>query len=43
MHFVILHPRSCKKKMKEPSFLIQFGKRIEDKWWLGLGLGGCNR
>ena len=40
--FVILLPISC-KKMKHPLFLIHFGKRLEDKLWLGVGLGRCDR
>ena len=31
MLFDILLPISC-KKMKHPSFLIHFAKRIDDKW-----------
>ena len=27
--------------MEHPSFLIHFDKRIEDKQWLGVGLGRC--
>ena len=42
MLFVILLPTSC-KKMKHPSFLMHFGKRVEDKWWLGVGLDRCDR
>ena len=41
--FVILLPFSCKKKMKQNLFLIHFGKRLEDKLWLGIGLGRCDR
>ena len=22
---------------------MHFGKRIDDKWWLGVGLGRCDR
>ena len=33
---------SC-KKMRHLSFLIHFGKRIEDKWWMGVELGSCDR
>ena len=40
--FAILLPISC-KKMKHPSFRIHFGKPIEGKWWLGEGLGRCDR
>ena len=40
--FVILVPISC-KKMKHPLFLIHFRKRLEEKLWLGLGLGWCDR
>ena len=29
--------------MKHPSFLMHFGKRIEDECWLGVGLGRCDR
>ena len=29
--------------MNHPSFLIHFGKRIEDKWYLGVELGKCDR
>ena len=29
--------------MKHPSFFIHFGKRMEDKRWLGVGLGRCDR
>ena len=43
MLFVILLPISC-KEMKQPSFLINFGKRIGDKRWLSVGLvGRCDR
>ena len=38
--FVILLPISC-KKMKHPIF--HFWKRLEDKLWLGVGLGRCDR
>ena len=40
--FDILLPISC-KKMKHPSFLIHFGKRIDDKWWVGVRLGRPDR
>ena len=40
--FVILLPVPC-KKMKHPLFLIHFGKRLEDKLWLGVGLSRCDR
>ena len=42
MLFVILLSISC-KEMKQPSFLIHFSKRIDDKWWLGVRLGGRDR
>ena len=29
--------------MKHPLFLIHFGKRLEDKLRLGVGLGECDR
>ena len=29
--------------MKRPLFLIHFGKRLEDKLWLGVGLGRCDK
>ena len=39
---VILLPIFC-KKMKHPLFLIYFGKRLEDKLWLGVGLNRYDR
>ena len=42
MLFVILLPIPC-KKVKHPSFLTHFGRQIKDKWWLGEGLGRCDR
>ena len=29
--------------MKHSSFHIHFGKPTEDKWWLGIWLGRCDR
>ena len=40
--FLILLPISC-KKMKQPLFLIYFGTRLDDKLWLGVGLGRGDR
>ena len=31
------------KKIKHPLILIHFGKRLQDKQWLGVGLGRCDR
>ena len=42
MLFVIFFPVCC-KKMKHPSFIIHFSKRLEDKWWLGVGMGWRDR
>ena len=42
MLFVIFLPISF-KKMKHLSFLIHFDKRIENKRWLWVGLGRCDR
>ena len=42
MLFVILFTTSC-EKIKHPSFLIDFGKQIEDKGWLRVGLSKCDR
>ena len=41
---VILLPISC-IKMKHPLFLISytFWETIEDKLWVGVGLGRCDR
>ena len=43
MLFVILLSQSLVKKMKYHSFLVHFGKRTDVKWWLGVGLGRCDR
>ena len=40
--FVILFSIPCKKK-KHLSFLLHFGKRIEDKCFIGGGLDRCDR
>ena len=42
MLFVILFPVSC-EKMKHPSFIIHLSKRLEDKWWLGVEMGRCDK
>ena len=43
MLFIIFLPNSC-KKMKHLSFLMHFGKQIDDKRWLWVGLvGRCDR
>ena len=39
---VFLLPVSC-KKMNHRSFLMHFGQPTEDKCWLGVGLGSCDR
>ena len=39
----ILGFQSLVKRMKHPSFIMHFGKPIEDEWWLGVGLGRCDR
>ena len=41
--FLLFFSLSLVKKMKHPSFLIHFGKRIQDKCWLGVELGRCDR
>ena len=35
--------QSLVKEMKHPLFLIHFGKQLEDKLRLGVGLGGCDK
>ena len=30
------------KNKKNETFLIHFGKRIDENWWLWLGLGRCD-
>ena len=32
-----------KERNEHLPFIIHFGKRIEDEWWLGVGLGSCDK
>ena len=41
--FFLFFTQCLVKKMKHPSFLIHFGRRIHDKWWLWAGLCRCDR